>query len=386
MSIEETDFSSDGYDRLFFDFSSILAEPFCWAYGMVRYRSISPLEPNKFDNSNSKIREVATRIFIFVSAAAAFLFTGTPLLILATVIGTCAKIFEAVGFTLQRNHFTHVRGTAPEKILDKGQISVMTWNVCGEFGGLHYRGGVVHWRSRIDQMIEKIKKEDADVIVLQEVYDTALSEALIDRLHDQYAHFFTHLGGNIFRMGSGCMVITKCNVQQFSYSDEDHVEKFVIKANPQDALPCVRFYGTQLERGEEAKQKRMDQISKIVDSLAKEKLVLPTFMIMNNADRDDKIEGAHISKYLHHSYRGDVPTHTDQFVKQWDPKLQDQESFHFISLFKRNLAKTALPVVEKDIRMIDCHLIEAYDETYNTKTAISNSHGLVTVIGGLKTR
>lgn len=380
MSIEETDLTSDGYDRLFFDLSSKLTEPFCWAYGMVRYRSISPLDPGKFDNSTSRIKEVATRMFIFLSAATAFVFAATHILIVAAVMGSLAKIFQAAGFYVQKNQFTHVRSDAPEKALDKGQISVMTWNICGEFGGLHYReGGVIHWRSRIDQIVENIKKEDPDVIVLQEIYDTALSEAIIDRLKDQYVHFFTHM------RGSGCMVITKCNVQHFSYSDQDKTEEFAIKANPQDALPCVRFYGTQLDRGEEAKQKRMDKVTQIVEAFAKETLALPTFMIMNNADRDCPVEGVHLSKFLHHSYRGEVPTHTDQLVKQWDPKLKDQESFHFISLFKRNIPDgRTLPVIEKGIRMIDCHLVEAYDETYNTQKALSNSHGVVTVIGGLK--
>jgi hypothetical protein len=33
-----------------------------------------------------------------------------------------------------------------------------------------------------------------DVLILQEVYDTALAEAIVERLNVDYAHFFAHLG------------------------------------------------------------------------------------------------------------------------------------------------------------------------------------------------
>jgi hypothetical protein len=192
------------------------------------------------------------------------------------------------------------------------------------------------------------------------------------------------MGGSLIGSVSGCMVITKCNVQNFNYQDTH--EKIELKAKPDDKMPCIRFYGTQLERGEDSKQKRMDKVKEVVETFAKETLPLPTFMIMNNADRDDDAEGSYLAQFLNHSYRGEDPTHSGELVKQWDPKIKVPDSFQFISLFKRNIPDgRALPVIERGIKLVDCHLVKAYDENYNTKTALSSSHGVVTVIGGLKT-
>jgi hypothetical protein len=388
--IDETDSIFDGLDRTLIDFSSKLAEPLCWAYGMVRWRSISPLDPNKFDNTSSKITEIATRIFIFASAALAFAFAATHIIIATAIIGASSKLLRAVGFALQKDHFTHVRGNAPETTLTNGQASVLTWSLSGEWGGLSYKeGGVVHWRSRIDQIVDKIKAENPDVIVLQKIDDTALAEALVGKLKDDYAHFFTHLGGGTWQSVNGCMVITKCAVSHFDHNEidkETSFETIELKAHPEDKLPAVRFIATSLIPGPANEEKRMDQVAHIVHALAKETLVLPTLLIGSNANRDAPVEGAFLSKYLHHSYRGQEPNHTDQLALQWDPNFKGTgESFDIVSLFRRNaLDGTTLPVIEKNIRMIDCHLVEGFDKTFNTQTALSSNHGTLTQFSGLK--
>lgn len=201
--IEETDSFFDGLDRTFIEYSAKLEAPLYWAYGLVRYRAFSPLGPNQFDNTSSKIRELATRTFILAAASLAFTFAATHLAITAVVIGTCAKVLRAVGFSLQKNQFSHIRGAAPEKTLTGGQASVLTWNICGEEGGLSYQKGVVQWASRLDRIVEKIQNEDPDLIVLQGVNDPALAKALISQLGDRYAHFFTHLGGGAWKNTNG---------------------------------------------------------------------------------------------------------------------------------------------------------------------------------------
>jgi hypothetical protein len=385
MMIEETDSYFDGLDRTYIDISSKLAEPFCWAYGMLRYRFISPLDPNKFDNTSSRVQEIATRVLIFVSAALAFSCAITHISLAAIAMGTGALLFRAAGFAVQKNQFTHVKGTAPEKTLANGQASVMVWGLCGDRGGLSYRkGGVVHWRSRLDSIVEKIEKEDPDVIVLQEVKDAALAEAIISKLKDRYAHFFTHLGGGACKEVNGCMVITKCAVDDFAHRDLPHegsYELFTLKAHPNDAQPCIRFIATPLIAGKEQEAKRMDQVAHIVRDLARETLVLPTLFVAANADRDSATEGAFLSTYFHHSYRAPEPTRTDQLALQWDANFKEMgETFETISLVKRTLADgTTLPVSERKIRMIDCHVVEAFDRlTYNTRTALSNRNGIVT--------
>lgn len=196
--------SLEGFDRSFLDLSSKMTEPFCSLWGLLRFRLIAPLDPQKFDNCTSKMKEIATRVFIGLSAVlGSLLIVAMPMPILggAIALGTISKALRAIGFALQNGGFTHARGAAPEKELDplNPWIKIMSWNLCAVGGGMSLNhGGVVDWRLRLDAIVRRIKNEDPDVLILQEVYDTAFGEALIERLNSNYAHFYLHLGPNIW--------------------------------------------------------------------------------------------------------------------------------------------------------------------------------------------
>lgn len=394
--VEESCF--DDLDRKFLNLSSGMADVFSWTYGMLGYRLVAPIDPNKFDNATSKVKEIGIRAMIVLGALASFLFAGTYLLLTAIVLSVGSKIFRAVGFYFQKDGFTHIQGKAPEAHLSYGQATVMTWNVRGHGGGLHYaEGGVIHWRSRIDRITDSVKENDPDVIVLQEVYDTALIEAIVSRLGDRYAHFYTHLGANTWGNESGCMVITKCAVHNFTHTDfgktdakvKRGFETLEIKARPEDPFPCARIVGTQLSPGKEAKAIRMEQVAQIIDTVAQEKLAMPTLFVGNmHFDRDSQ-EGVYLSRYLYHSYRGSEPTHSDELVKQWAPIFEGQEeSSDYISFFKRNPTDDVriFPVFEKGVKLLDSHLVRGFDENYNTKTALSDHHAVVTTFSGLRSQ
>ena len=391
--IEESYF--DDLDRSFLNLSSQMAGFFSWTYRTFGYRLVAPLGPDKFDNSTSKVKEIATRALIVLGGALSLWFAGLYIVMGAVVLGAACKLFRGVGFALQKEGFTHVRGSAPEIALENGQAKVMTWNLRGHSGGLHYEHGVIHWQSRVDRIVENIQAEQPDVIVLQEIYDTALVEKLVSQLGDQYAHFFTQLGKNTWGNTGGCMVITKCAVQRFTHTDFSNndwqvnrgFETLEIKASPQDASPCARIIGTQLAPGKEAQEKRMEQVAQIVDALGRETFPMPTLFVGSlGIDRDSKEEGKLLTKYLYHSYRDKYPTQSDELGMQWAPIFDGQEeSNDYISFFKRQTAEgKILPVIEKNIRMLNCHLVKGFDEDYNTKTALSDHHAVVTEFNGLR--
>lgn len=391
--MEETYF--DDLDRTFLNVGSKLSDIFSWTYGMG-YRLIAPIDPKKFDNAASKAEEIGIRALIVLGAVLGVFFAGTHFVLLGAVLGAGSKLFRNAGFYFQQDGFTHIRGKAAEKALEQGQAKIMTWNIRGHGGGLHYAEGVVHWTSRADRIISAIQKESPDVLVLQEVYDTALIETLVKRLEDQYAHFYTHLGVKKWGEESGCVVITKCAVHDFSHTDFSKTDEKVnrgfemleIKLHPEDKTPCARIIGTQLSPSKEARFVRMNQIGQMVDALARQKFAVPTFFVGSlNVDRDDEEEGSYLSNYVHHSYRGEEPTYSTQLANQWAPIYSDQEeSSDFISLVKREPIDDPrkFPVIEKGIRLIDSHLVEAFDLSYNTKTALSDHHAVVTTISGLK--
>lgn len=386
----------DDLDRKFLNLSASMANVFSWTYGWLGGRLVAPIDPNKFDNASSKTAEIGVRAMILLAAFASFLFAGVYIFVGGAVLSAGAKTFRAVGYYFQKDGFTHVRGAAPEKVIADGHAKIMEWNIRGHGGGLHYAAGVVHWHSRLDRIIESILTEDADVIVLQEVYDASLIEALIERLSHQYAHFYTHLGANVWGNESGILVITKCAVHRFSHTDFNKTDEKVkrsfemleIKASSDLSVPCARIISTQLSPGKQASELRMSQLVQIVDTLAREKLSLPTLCIGSlNVNRDSiGEESSYLSNYLFHSYLDAEPTHSYELANQWAPVFEGQEeSSDFISFFKRNPDGDCrtFPVTEKGIRLLDSRIVRGFDE-YNTKTARSDHHAVVTEVSGLK--
>ncbi len=376
-----------GLDRTFLHVSSLMAEPFCSVYGLLRYRLVAPLDPKKFDNCVSQTREIAYRALIASSACfATYLCAVLPLPILGSIgiLGVGSRIFRAIGFALQKDGYTHVRGHAPEKPLDR-KMKVMNWNICGIGAGMHFdHGGVVHWRSRLDRIVSKIVHEEADVVVLQEVYDTSLAEALVARLSSKYAHFYMHLGPNTLGSGGGCMIMTKCAVDHFSHDSFENNQwtlnrgfgTLEIKAKPEDHKPCARIIGTHLIHGEN-QENRAKQFAQIVDSIRSKKLPMPTIIAGDlNIERDKK-EGIKLAAVLRHSYRGRTPTCTSRLAEQWDKKLAGhEETIDYVSFFKEVVHKGSLLSVRDQIRVKDSYLIKAFDSSYNTRTALSDHQGI----------
>ncbi len=371
-------------DRTLLDFSSKMAEPFCTVWELCCYRLVAPLDPEKFENCTTRTREIAVRVFIGLGAVlGVFLLCAfpVPMLFRVVALGIGVKLLRAIGFALQKGGFTHVRGEAPEKTLNYS-MKVMSWNICGVGGGLSLdHGGVVHWRSRVGALIEKVKKEEPDVLLLQEVYDTALGEALIDGLKKDYAHFFIHLGPNVMGSIGGCMILSKCAVRDFSHTSftNNHwtlnrgFETLELKASPQDIWPSVRIIGTHLIHGDtsDAKNNRMEQVAQIVDSLRE---TMPTILAGDlNIERDG--EGKQLLEPFCHAYKGHEPTCTNELTAKWSSKERGvrEETIDYISLFKKGGAY---------VRFEDCHLVKAFDESYNTKTALSDHHGLSVVVKG----
>ncbi len=374
-------------DRTFLDLSSKMAEPFCLAWHLYCYRLVAPLGPQKFENCTTRTQEVATRVLIGLSLGVfgAALYTAPISLVGgALALGIGSKVVRAIGFALQKEGYTHILGKCLEKTLDpqNPQIKVMTWNICGVGGGMSLdHGGVIHWRSRLDALVSKIKTEDPDVLILQEVYDTALAEALTKKLQSDYAHFYLHLGPNVWGSVGGCMVFSKCAVHDFSHTSFTNNQwtlnrgfaDLEIKASALDTAPCARIIGTHLIHGDtpEDQNNRMHQVAQIVNSVAHK--TIPTILTGDLNIERDAPEGGILSSHLHHAYQGLGATCTNRLEAQWDdkPGSVQEETIDYISLFKSTGESSLLE---------ECHLVEAFDGSFNTKTALSDHHGLAVVM------
>lgn len=351
----------DGLDRVCFDLSSKCVEPLCHAFGLLRYRLILPAD--RFDTYRNKLSETAYRISIVVGAC--FIASiGAPVFVLCGVLGVASKLFRAMGCYFQKEGYTHVKGLAKEKEVGS-DLRVMTWNVLGLTGGLHYsHGGVIPWSQRIDQIVKKIEEEDPDVLFLQEVFDTALAEALIEKLKTKYAHFFFHLGPNVWGTESGCMMITKCGYDKFSFTSFPTNDWTVNRGVSELEMKNVKIVGVHLQHGsdQDPRDRQMEYLfQKVV--VDKPTVVMGDF----NTEYSEKW-----TEQLTHGYDGTAPTCTNRLAAQWDGTSQaPEETIDYISLVKKNAQETVLD---------ECHLVNAFDESFDTRTAISDHHGIILTI------
>lgn len=364
----------EGLDRDFLWASSLSAEPICRAFELLRFRIVAPL--GKFDTFENKITEVAYRAIVCTVALLATITGILPLGIF--LLGITSKILRGVGFALQKDNFTYIKGQGAEKNLD-GSVKLVSWNVGGIGGGMHYdHCGTIPWRLRVDSIVQNILKEDADVIVLQEIYDTGLLEALVEKLNPHYPHFFTHLGANIMGSIGGGMVITKCPVHKFSNEsfNNNHwtlnrtFTSLEISEVP-GREPVARILGTHLTHNDN--EKRMEQLTQMREHVVCS-APLPTILMGDlNLEKNKPEEGGILDTFLTHSFANKYPiTATnallEQWEEKWDPKKQGTpgEKIDYISQFRDGPQGC----------FSDAGLIEAFDDTFNTRTATSDHHGL----------
>jgi len=382
-AISVSELSGADYDRTLLYASSILLEPFCKTYELVRYRLLGPLDSEKFNNYPI-VQEIAFRALIATGTSIALcLLILYPISFTAIVLGVAieGKILRAIGFALQGKGYTHVQTKAP-KIPVGPKTTIAMQNFCGMAGGMHYdRGGVTDWRSRVDDFVETILEKKPHVIILQEIYDTALAETLVEKLGHVYPHFFMHLGANLMGSVGGMMVITDHPVDSFTNISFKNNDWTLNRTFAVLEIENIRIIGTHLIHGKDADEIRKTQVDQIIHFIADQKAEKLTLIGADfNVERDK--EGLNIlTPYLEHGYKGMQPTCTNKMSEQWTKIEEPDELIDNISQVKavRLADGRKLPVVKR-FRIDKLEIIPAFDGTYNTKTALSDHHGMIATI------
>jgi endonuclease/exonuclease/phosphatase family metal-dependent hydrolase len=389
--------------RILLSLSSILTEPICWCSAQV-YRMQSRLLPGEFDFAPTKTTEICQRVIRGVGAVLAAPAAGALALL--------AKPLRYLGFQLQQNGFTPVRGNAQEKPVPKdGRYSVKTWNVLGVGGGMpRDHGGGVDWRDRLDGIVEKICEAHPDFLTLNEIYDEALGRALIERLKDRYAHFGYNMGAATWGVTSGIFFASKFPVQHASFTPFSTNANFdaqkgyfscEIQTSPRSVTRIIAthlMYDVKPETYERDSTTRMFQIAEIVNHVAKKQLVIipqkmtreniegplmdglkeleetknlpPTIILGDlNIDRDSP-EGKQVLRFLDHGYLDPRPTRTNQFLRiLWDPsEPYIEETIDYISGVKNT-----------GVQFLRVDLIPA-DDGKDTHSVLSDHHGVLATI------
>jgi endonuclease/exonuclease/phosphatase family metal-dependent hydrolase len=135
--------------------------------------------------------------------------------------------------------WTYVKGESSERLLEK-KISILNWNVCFFDQGLSMIfGGVLPWQDRLSRICDLLKKQNSDIICLQEIFSREAAEKLYHQLKDTYAHFYVNIGPiqygfnqQTYGVSSGLFVASKYPLDSVAFTPYNTNES-----------PPYRWYG-----------------------------------------------------------------------------------------------------------------------------------------------
>lgn len=389
MSIEKSDLSAASWYR----WHGIVSQP---TYRVIEYfkRYGNPADPTVFDNCSTKVREYAYRAFglATVVGAAAFLAKYATLRqvgllaggVLALEVGRLA--LHLLGYSAQKENYLHIRGEATE--INTAEPKIMSWNILGFPAGMNYTcGGCIPFRHRFQEIAQKIRHENADIVILQECWmDASVSEAFVNEFKKDYAHFFTHNGPTKLGLESGLLVMTKCAVSDYTFTPFDNNPRevtrgFTTLTISHNERPPFAVIGTHMHAGYslEDEQKRSEQLTQIHEH-AKTLLNVERVILAGDLNMNAKTDGVKkiLEKVLVGFHRiGGLETCTTELNKIRYPNNHSflKEWIDQIAVIKRN--------ENPEAPMTDFKIIPAYErvnEKINSKTALSDHNLLVATL------
>ncbi len=135
--------------------------------------------------------------------------------------------------------FAYIQGdnASKEEDTEGDSLSIITSNLCFMPEVSMFHGGLIPWRQRLEGVAKVFLERDADVLVLQEVYDVHAIGELHKQLKSKYAHFYGNMTPRIFGMShasllpsSGLAVISKYPLDNMRFTPF----KTVTKEKPSD--------------------------------------------------------------------------------------------------------------------------------------------------------
>jgi hypothetical protein len=406
MSVSNDNFavSDQSWARFLYQAHGYISIP---TYRALEYiaRLQNPLTPNIFDHNSSKVSEFAYRAFaptallagaVYLCKAMAMRQIGVSSLeAVAAVVGYEAARFlvHLLAYNAQEKKYIHIRTEVPEVSGKTPKIAML--NILGFPAGLNYScGGCPPLRKRFDEIVKMIRQQHAEVVVIQEcLMDGLTPEMFIAAFKGEYAHFFIHNGPNAVVNESGLLVMTKCPVYDYSFTQFTEqgfgmtrgFATLKIKADPKDDKPLYAIVATHMEHGNSTpiRKKQLAQIRQAANQMNDVELVLFAGDSNINIKNPPEAKETEIEQILIGAYKGEKATCTNQFDKQWDPNPKNlakpnEEWVDQIAVIRRD--GPAVRENQESFRVEDAltetEIVAAY-EGNNSQTARSDHHGLV---------
>jgi endonuclease/exonuclease/phosphatase family metal-dependent hydrolase len=230
--------------------------------------------------------------------------------------------------------YTYWRGSAAEKE-DTGALKCISFNVCMLWGGMPILfGGCTPARERMDEMAKFIKEQNPDVLFLQEASFPAAYE-LFSRLQGDYAHCFTRIGPNPFRMESGLTVFSKVAIEKAAFLPF-HDQAGIYRGAFSIETHSKNFITTHLDSGqaEEKRREEFDRLCQWIKEWHKPSFVMGDFNIdrLSKSGEYEQTIGSHkelhnLHNRLEESCREDHPEMVDHAFSYNNKEFNTQTAF-----------------------------------------------------------
>lgn len=187
-----------------FRVAAYLTDPVCNAHECFFRLKVSD-ELHKGDPALLNIARKAAVVFEMI-------FWGA-LSIVATIPGIALRALAA---SIQTEPYLYVEGNGePKELPENKTFTLLSWNICCVSAGYSITdAGVRHWSHRIDKVIDEIVRQDADVNVLFEIFDTKSGYYITDKLKNRgYNYFYFNIGPRAVGVSSGTMVASKYKIK-----------------------------------------------------------------------------------------------------------------------------------------------------------------------------
>lgn len=172
------------------------------------------------NTNNSLLKRFFTGLLAPVKEGVARIYSKTGKMLIASAL-SCSILFGGVSLgLLEKKPYTKVFSQAQEKVFVKGQkIDVLSWNVCFlPLATAKWEAEIKPWTERIELVSQKLNKENADLVCLQEVYDAKAAEKLAELLKDKYPHIYYNIGPSSVGVGSGLFVASKYPLKNIHFT------------------------------------------------------------------------------------------------------------------------------------------------------------------------
>ena len=214
----------------------------------------------------------------------------------------------------KKKNFVYIKGEFPEQ-KSLPSTSFLTLNACLFEGGLPlYYGGICPSGDRIEPLSKLIISQEADFVLMQEV-SSEPGLNLIDKLKKNYAHFYTNIGPNPWRMESCLFFASKIALKSIEFMPfpfHQLMKRGVFIAETSDYW----VLNTHLEAGETTddiriRELEMGMIREIIHDL-KERSDKPCFLlgdfnVRRGNNLEDEYHSLRLQEFFYDDYEDEFP-------------------------------------------------------------------------------